>query len=108
MAEDLRDTVRTAISNAYYGARNHGQTMEQAADDAADAVMAVHATDDITFLRARAEQLHKKADKAARTPAGRPHAAVLRQQAAHCGFAAGELRDHHAALAAATDKGDLT
>lgn len=36
-----RADVRAAISNAYYEARNHGQTMEQAADHAADAVMEV-------------------------------------------------------------------
>lgn len=38
---DLRTEVRTAISNAYYEARNHGQTMETAADDAVRAVMGI-------------------------------------------------------------------
>lgn len=33
-----RDECRKAISDAYYEARNQGHTMEQAADNAADAV----------------------------------------------------------------------
>ena len=36
-----RATIRAAISNAYYDTRNTGGTMEQAADAAADAVMAL-------------------------------------------------------------------
>lgn len=36
----LRSAIRAAISNSYYDARNAGRTMEQAADDAADRVMA--------------------------------------------------------------------
>lgn len=35
--EPLYPRLRAAISNAYYGARNDGRTMEQAADDAAAA-----------------------------------------------------------------------
>lgn len=35
------EDVRAAISDAYYDARNAGETMEQAADNAADAVMAL-------------------------------------------------------------------
>lgn len=31
----VRDEIRAAISNAYYDARNAGQTMDQAADRAA-------------------------------------------------------------------------
>lgn len=38
---DLRAEVRKAISDAYYEARNNGQTMETAADNAADAVTAI-------------------------------------------------------------------
>lgn len=37
----LQADIRAAISNAYYEARNHGQTMEVAADNAATSVMAV-------------------------------------------------------------------
>lgn len=33
--------IRAAISNAYYEARNEGRTMEQAADDATAAVLAL-------------------------------------------------------------------
>lgn len=36
-----RGVVRALISNAYYDARNAGETMEQGADRAADAVMAL-------------------------------------------------------------------
>lgn len=36
-----RDEVRRVISDAYYDARNRRRTMEQAADAAADAVMAL-------------------------------------------------------------------
>lgn len=35
----LREDVRAAVSNAYYGARNAGRTMEGAADDATKAIM---------------------------------------------------------------------
>lgn len=35
----LREDVRAAISNAYYGSRNAGRTMEHAADDATEAVL---------------------------------------------------------------------
>ena len=38
---DLRQEVRRVITNAYYDARNEGETMETAADRAADSVMAV-------------------------------------------------------------------
>lgn len=38
--DTLRSDIRAAISNAYYDARNAGRTMEHAADDAADRVMA--------------------------------------------------------------------
>jgi hypothetical protein len=38
---ETRETIRTAISNAYYDARNNGHTMEQAADDATDAVLGI-------------------------------------------------------------------
>ena len=38
---NLREEVRAKISDAYYDARNAGQTMETAADVAADAVLAV-------------------------------------------------------------------
>lgn len=41
MSTDLRAEVRKAISDAYYEARNDGQTMETAADNAADAVTAI-------------------------------------------------------------------
>lgn len=37
----LRDDIRSAISNAYYENRGKGQTMETAADAAADAVLAI-------------------------------------------------------------------
>ena len=37
----IRQEVRSAISNAYYGARNEGRTMEQAADDATRDVLAL-------------------------------------------------------------------
>ena len=40
----LRGEVRAAISNAYYDARNAGRTMEHAADDAADRVIACLST----------------------------------------------------------------
>jgi hypothetical protein len=36
-----REAIRAAISNAYYEARNEGRTMEQAADDATDRVLAL-------------------------------------------------------------------
>lgn len=36
-----RNAVRAAISNAYYEARNAGRTMEQAADEATEAVLAI-------------------------------------------------------------------
>lgn len=36
----LRAAVRVAITNAYYDARDAGETMEVAADNAADAVIA--------------------------------------------------------------------
>lgn len=39
MPESLKASVRAAISNAYYDARNAGDTMETAADVAATAVM---------------------------------------------------------------------
>jgi hypothetical protein len=38
---DIVDEVRPAISNAYYDARNAGETMEDAASRAAGAVLAV-------------------------------------------------------------------
>ena len=49
MSTDLRAAldrgeVRRAITNAYYDARNEGETMEVAADRAADAVMALATT----------------------------------------------------------------
>lgn len=37
----IREDVRKAISDAYYEARNNGHTMEQAADTATDAVLAL-------------------------------------------------------------------
>jgi hypothetical protein len=39
MNTQVRDDVRKAITDAYYDARNAGDTMETAADAAADAVM---------------------------------------------------------------------
>jgi hypothetical protein len=36
-----RNAVRAAISNAYYEARNAGRTMEAAADEATEAVLAI-------------------------------------------------------------------
>lgn len=62
------------------------------------------ARDDVAWLRDRADELDKEAARVGRNSPGRPHAAVLRTQAKACALAAGELRDHHAALAAATDK----
>jgi len=40
-ATPLRKEVRRVITNAYYDCRNEGETMETAADRAADSVMAV-------------------------------------------------------------------
>lgn len=37
-----RTEVRRVITNAYYDCRNEGETMETAADRAADAVMAIY------------------------------------------------------------------
>ena len=39
----LRSEVRRVVTDAYYEARNAGETMETAADNAADAVMALAA-----------------------------------------------------------------
>lgn len=41
MPESLKATIRAAISNAYYDARNAGETMESAADRAATDVMEI-------------------------------------------------------------------
>lgn len=38
---ELQSKIRAAISNAYYDARNEGQTMEAAADNATAAVVAL-------------------------------------------------------------------
>jgi transcription elongation GreA/GreB family factor len=39
MPDELQQKIRAAISTAYYDARNHGRTMEDAADRATTAVM---------------------------------------------------------------------
>lgn len=39
--DTLRGEIRAAISNAYYDARNTGRTMEHAADEAANQVLAL-------------------------------------------------------------------
>lgn len=41
ISDGLRGQIRAAISNAYYEARNHGQTMEVAADNATAKVVAL-------------------------------------------------------------------
>lgn len=53
MSDDLRKDIRTAITNAYYDARNDGRTMESAADIAADAVMVVVAAAEGPVMIAR-------------------------------------------------------
>lgn len=37
----IAEEIRKAISNAYYGARNNGQTMEEAADNATENVLTI-------------------------------------------------------------------
>jgi hypothetical protein len=58
--------------------------------------------DAIAFLRAQAERYSIEADRANRKAPTRPHAAVLRANSMHCGFAAGELRTHAETTANAT------
>ena len=47
----MRSLIRVAISDAYYEARNDGETMESAADAAASGVWTVLEGFDVTELR---------------------------------------------------------
>jgi hypothetical protein len=56
VSPELRTQVRAAITNAYYEARNKGETMEAAADDATSAVLRIIASvDENAHLRGMAE-----------------------------------------------------
>lgn len=72
VTEELRGDLRAAISNAYYENRGKGQTMESAADDAVDAVLAILALGPVRPVPEEAVLDRIIADNGLWTEANRP------------------------------------